>query len=118
MFCGVEICRAAFVFDLQPCNGTWKLNKYVEHTKECFGQLVHTPGASSSSNSRSEERCAPAYSAQQVARCILEEAAKEPNVNRKTSAALVKEKYIYRRQPPFTHYRTIRKELFRHLPTS
>lgn len=77
------------------------------------------PRASPTNQHRNHNNaCAPAHTAQQVARCISEKASNEPNIKSKTIAALVRSKGIYRRQPPYTHYRTIRKELIRHLSIS
>ena len=52
-----------------------------------------------------------------MAGVILEETCNEPNINTRTIAAIVKAKGFYLRQPPCTHYRTIRRELLRHLCT-
>ena len=91
MRCRVKTCHATLVFDLQPRSGFWKLNKYFEHANECFGQVVPAPGASPTNRRKNHNKaCAPAYTAQQIARCILEEASCEPNINSKTIAALVK----------------------------
>ena len=119
MHCRIKTCHATFVFALQPRSGFWKPNEYLEHASECFGQVVPAPGASPTNRRiNHNEACAPAYTAQQVARFILEEAFNDPNINSKTIAALVRSKGIYRRQPPYMHYRAIRKELLRHLSIS
>lgn len=121
MKCRVSSCDSTFVFDWQPKSGSWKLNKYREHINECFGQQVPLAGSSPNTRGRlgpSQQYCAPAYTAQQVARAILEETCNMPNINSKTIASIVKAKGIYHRQPPYTHYRAIRRELMRHLTTS
>ena len=118
MKCRVKTCNATLVFDLQPKNGNWKLNKYLQHSNDCFGQQVPVAGSSPTRRRTEEQFCAPAYTAQQVARAVIEETCNEPNINTKTISAIVKAKGIYLRQPPVTHYRAIRRELLRHLCTS
>ena len=107
-----------FVFDLQPKSGNWKLNKYLQHGNCCFGQQVLVPGSSPTRRRGEAKFCAPAYTAQQVARAILKETCNEPNINTMTIAAIAKAKGSYLCQPPYNHYRTIRREFLRHLCTS
>ncbi|PXF41162.1 hypothetical protein BWQ96_09129 [Gracilariopsis chorda] len=68
----------------------------------------------SSTGPQTKSFCAPAYTPHQVARAILNEAACDPNISAKTIGALVRAKQIYRRQPPDSHYRSVRKEIMRH----
>lgn len=120
MKCRQENILASFVFDWQPRSGHWKLNKYLQRSNGRFGQAVPLPGSSPISRGkvRGTQYCAPAYTARQVARAILEEACDIPNINSWAIAAIVKAKRIYIRHPPYSHYRAIRRELMRHLATS
>ena len=73
-------------------------------------------GASPTSRRKNHNKVrSPAYNAQQLAPCILEDASNEANINSMTIAPLAKIKGTYRRQPPYTQYRTVRKELYHYL---
>ncbi|PXF49623.1 hypothetical protein BWQ96_00501 [Gracilariopsis chorda] len=110
-------CSAKVAFDWQPRNNMWKLNKFAGHSIKCFGQDMPS-AASGISHARNAKQCTAAYTAHQVARTILENAAEDPKISVKSIASLVKAKGIYQRQPPYTHYRAIRRELQRHLTVS
>ena len=60
----------------------------------------------------------PAYTPLQVARPIQSEATSNPNISAKTIAALVRAMQIYKRQPPDSHYLSVRVELLRHMDAS
>ena len=60
----------------------------------------------------------PAYTPFQIARAIQSEATSNPNILAKTIAALERAKKIYKRQPPDSHYRSVRVELLRHMDAS
>ena len=62
--------------------------------------------------------CASAYTPHQIARAILEHVQDDPNVPCKTIASAVRAKRLYLRQPPYSHYRSIRTVLLRHFTIS
>lgn len=112
MKCRRSECGARIVFDWQPRSGLWKLNKFLEHCNECYGH-----GLPSNSAGRTNA-CAAAYTPRQVARAVLEEASSEPNISAAKIAQLVKAKDIYRRQPPMSHFRSVRVEILKHMAAS
>lgn len=107
-------CAACMVFNWQPSTGLWKMNHFVSHCEDCS---AHDESEVGSSRTR-RSFCAPAYTPSQVARAILSEAASDPNISAKTIGSMVRAKQIYRRQPPDSHYRSVRLKIIRHMNAS
>lgn len=106
--CRDTSCAATMQFDRQPRSGNWKLNKMVDHSNECLGQ--RTDGQV---QTNAAQFCAPAYTANQVARAIISDTDNDPAITTRTVQALVLAKGIYNRQPSPAHYRAVRLELQR-----
>lgn len=115
MKCKRGSCYATTVFGWQPGTGLWKLNRFLEHEVECYGEDM---SIGTSASALSPRRCYSAYTPHQIARAIMVEAAEDPNLRSRAIIALVKAKEIYRRQLPLSHYRSVRKEILRHMDAS
>lgn len=59
-----------------------------------------------------------AYTPLQVARVIMSETKSNPNISARTIWSIVMAKQIYKRQPPDSHYRSVRIEFLRHMNAS
>ena len=66
---------------------------------------------------KSNQYCTPAYTPHQVARVILEFAREDPNISAKMISQIVKAKGLYFREPPPSHFRSLRQEIMCHLTT-
>lgn len=114
MKCRRKECTSTFVFDWQPRTGLWKLNKFIEHSDGCGGQRVGTD----EDTSFEKKYCTPAYTPLQVSRAVLGEASSDPNITAAKIGCLVRAKQIYKRQPPDSHYRSVRLDILRHMTAS
>ena len=107
MRCRNKECSATLAFKLQPSSGLCKLKSYTEHNNECLGQSIPSLNCDTSAS----KLCSPSYTVRQVARAIISEATETETLNSKTIRALVRAKEIYKREPPVSHYRAIRREI-------
>lgn len=117
MSCKMDNCHATMVFDWQPRSGLWKLNKFVEHTNECGGQACTNDGLAQGAGPA--RACSPAYLPCQIARAVLaEEGTPDPNITSKHIARIINAKGVYSRKPSMAHYRSVRREVLRHMAAS
>lgn len=104
-------CTAVLHFDWQPRYNVWKLNNIIEHKNECFGLSLPRM----SETAEEPKFCSSAYTANQVVRALLDDICKDSDMKSSQIASLVKAKGLYRREPPFRHYRSVRRELLRYI---
>lgn len=96
------------MFDSQPMGLPWKFNEQVEHLNVCFDHCLARPSIVNA------HECEPPYLPGQVARLLLEEEEADPNINEIHIAAMENANFIYCRQLPTSHFRSVRRELLRY----
>jgi hypothetical protein len=94
--CPLVGCKFKLVADLQPSNGSFKLNKSEMHKDSCFGVLTPADGATSSEKALF---CKSAYTPAQVARRFQSEFAADPALTAKRLGDIISRSKMYLRCP-------------------
>jgi hypothetical protein len=97
----------AIVFNLQPKLMVWKLKKYSQHPFGCFGLPTPADGALPKHKAKS---CKSAYTARQVARIVLHDAAADPNISTQRIHLNVNQMKIFSRSPSGRFFGSVKKE--------
>lgn len=108
-------CRSCkeytIVFNLQPSNFTWKLKQLSNHPPSCFGLSTPADGASS----EKARPCKSAYTAAQMARLVLGDAASNPNISTQRLRAILTTKAIFSRPPNGRFFGGVKKQTIKML---
>ena len=96
------------VADLQPSNGTFKLNKVGIHRPTCFGLPTPADGAASSDKA---SPCKSAYTSKQVARRYRSELDADPSLTAKRLGVIINHSKVYLRLPGKAFFRAVLGEM-------
>lgn len=100
--CKQKDCKSILRFTRQVQSGNWKLVKYVGHKDSCFGDSV-------ADENSGRKRCAPAYTAVQIARLLVFDGTQNGILSVAEISEYVKAKGIYNRHPDLRHFRAVKK---------
>lgn len=106
--CRLVGCNFKMVADLQPSNGTFKLNKVGNHRKTCFGLPTPADGAASSDKA---SPCKSAYTPRQVARRYQSELDADPSLTAKRLGDIINHSKVYLRSPGKAFFRAVLMEM-------
>lgn len=109
MKCRWSKCGGLVVFDWKPRRGLEKLNKRVEHFKECYSHEFPLKNKKKSARNY----FVLVYTPRRVVRVVLNDSCKEPNISTLKISQLVNAEEIYRRQPPVSHSHSVRVDILK-----
>jgi len=101
-------CKFVAVADLQPSNGTFKLNKVRLHNQTCFGLPTPVDGASFSDKASS---CKSAYTSRQAARRFQSHLDADPSLTAKQLGEKISLSRVYLRFPGKEFFRAVHAEM-------
>lgn len=113
--CQRKDCKVGIKFQRSNRTEVWNMIRFSDHVKCCRGwEIFDTNGTENgleTNVSSTDKYCVPAYTAKQVARCVISELNHNPYIHTKTIASIIRSKGIYSRQTFPRHHRAVGNKL-------